>query len=92
MPIQINDKFLKSKKKFLNFLSTKGIETRPIISGNFLNQPASKIYKFKSKKKDFINANEIEKKGFFIGLHTKPLKNDELKFIVENLLNINLFK
>ena len=92
LPIQINDKFFKSKKKFLNFLSTKGIETRPIISGNFLNQPASKIYKFKSKKKDFINANEIEKKGFFIGLHTKPLKNDELKFIVENLLNINLFK
>jgi CDP-4-dehydro-6-deoxyglucose reductase, E1 len=92
LPIQINDKFLKNKKNFLNFLSTKGIETRPIISGNFLNQPASKIYKFNSKKNDFINANEIEKKGFFIGLHTKPLKINELKFIVENLLNINLFK
>ena len=76
----------------MNFLSTKGIETRPIISGNFLNQPASKIYKFNSKMNDFINANEIEKKGFFIGLHTKPLKINELKFIAENLLNINLFK
>jgi len=92
LPIQINDKFLKNKDKYLNFLATKGIETRPIISGNFLNQPASKIYKFKSNKKDFVNANEIEKKGFFIGLHTKLLKIDELNFITENLLNINKFK
>ena len=92
LPIQINDRFLKNKKLFLDFLTTKGIETRPIISGNFLNQPASKIYKFKSKKKDFINANEIEKKWFFIGLHTKPLKIDELNFIIENLLNIKQFK
>ena len=92
LPIQINNKFLKNKKKFLNFLSTKGIETRPIISGNFLNQPASKIYKFNYKKNDFKKANEIEKKGFFIGLHTKPLKIHELRFIVENLLNIDQFK
>jgi len=92
LPIQINDNFLRNKDKYLNFLATKGIETRPIISGNFLNQPASKIYKFKSNKKDFVNANEIEKKGFFIGLHTKLLKIDELNFITENLLNINKFK
>ena len=92
LPIQINKKFLKNKQKYLKFLAGRGIETRPIISGNFLNQPASKIYKFKSNKNDFINANEIEKKGFFIGLHTKLLKNEQLNFITENLLNINKFK
>ena len=35
--ILINEKFLKKKKKFIKFLTSKGIETRPIISGNFLN-------------------------------------------------------
>ncbi len=92
LPIQIAEKFLKNKQKYLKFLAVNGIETRPIISGNFLNQPASKIYKFESHKNDFVNANEIEKRGFFIGLHTKLLKAEELNFITENLLNINKFK
>ena len=38
-------KSLEIRKKFINFLEEKSIETRPIISGNFLNQPAAKLYK-----------------------------------------------
>ena len=73
-------------------ISKKGIENRPIISGNFLNQPASKLYKFKANKKDFFNSNDLEKRGFFIGLHTNRISNNELKELVDNLLKIDKFK
>ena len=87
LPIQINDKFLKNKKKFLDFLSFKGIETRPIISGNFLNQKASKIYNLNKQNEKFPNAEYIEKAGFFIGLHTKNIKNNTLTLLTNQLLN-----
>ena len=91
LPILINKKYAHIKKKFLNHLSKKGIENRPIISGNFLNQPASKFFNFRSTKMDFKNADEIENRGFFIGLHTKNLKQLELKYISNCLLDIDKF-
>ena len=35
LPLLINENFLKNKEKFLKFLNDKGVETRPILSGNF---------------------------------------------------------
>ena len=52
LPISRN-KYKKVKNLFLENLSKKGIENRPIISGNFLNQPASKFYNFNFQKKRF---------------------------------------
>ena len=71
--------------------SKKGIENRPIISGNFLNQPASKFYNFNFKKNDFKNSNEVENRGFFIGLHTKKISKIEIEKIIENLLDIDKY-
>ena len=69
-------------KILLKYLDNSGIENRPIVSGNFLNQPASKLYKLKSTG-SLNNAQTVEKKGFFIGLHTKKLANDKANYIVE---------
>ena len=91
LPILINDKFANTKQKLLLHLTKNGVENRPIISGNFLNQPASKLYKFNFKKDDFINSEKIEKKGFFIGLHTKKITLLEINKITESLLSINKF-
>ena len=88
LPILIKDKKI-NKMKFLEKLSKKGIENRPIISGNFLNQPASKLYNFNFKKNDFKISDDIEKRGFFIGLHTKKISNNELNYVVNSLLSIN---
>ena len=66
-PMLINRKKFKNKLKFLNYLKNNGIETRPIISGNFLNQPSVKLYKFKQQINNFHNSNYIEKNGF-VGL------------------------
>ena len=91
LPILINDKYAHIKKVFLKHLTKKGIENRPIISGNFLNQPASKLYKFKYKRDDFINSEKIERQGFFIGLHTQKITTQNVNMITENLLSINKF-
>lgn len=87
LAILINDKFLNKKKNFYDFLKKKKIETRPILSGNFLNQPAAKLYNLNSQK-NFPNADDIQKRGFFIGLHTKKITNEHLKYLCENLLKI----
>ena len=89
LPILVNNKYKKVKNLFLENLSKKGIENRPIISGNFLNQPASKFYNFNFTKNDFKNSNEVENRGFFIGLHTKKISKIEINKITENLLDID---
>ena len=88
LPFLINKDLMVNKSKFLKYLTINGIENRPIISGNFLNQPAAKFYNFKYNPNDFINSNEIEKRGFFIGLHTKLINQKELSKLVDHLLNI----
>ena len=86
----INKKFLHKKNKFLKYLTNCGIENRPIISGNFLNQPSIKLYNLRNKKK-FFGAQEIEDRGFFIGIHINKINNKTLNFLEKKLLSINSF-
>lgn len=88
LPLLIDKKYMKNKKKFLNYLNVKKIETRPILSGNFLNQECIKLYKFKFNPKKFLIANEIEERGFFIGLPTRELKLTEVSYLCKCLLYI----
>ena len=88
LPILINRRYISKKKKFLNFLNNNGIETRPIISGNFCNQPSVKLYKLNRKKDFFPGAEEIEKRGFFIGIHIEKINNKKLKLLENKLLSI----
>ena len=90
-PLMINKKNIKSKKNFLNYLNKNQIETRPIISGNFTNQPAIKKYNIKFKKSELKNSQEIEDRGFFIGLPTKILDSSKINKITNLLLNVNNF-
>ena len=86
----INKKeYLYKKKAFLKHLNQKGIETRKIISGNFMNQPSTKLYNLNPKRKVFTNAQKIEDRGFFIGLHTKPISEKTLNYLEKNLLVLN---
>ena len=85
IPLLINKKYLKYKKFFLKKLEKNKIETRPIISGNFINQPAIKLHKI--KKKNFRNSQAIEDRGFFIGLPTKKIKLQDIKRLTNYLLD-----
>ena len=66
-------------------IESEGIETRPIISGNFLNQPAIDLFNLNPKKKKLKNAQDIEERGFFIGIDTKKSPMTTLKFVADKL-------
>ena len=89
MPILLNKKFFKKKKAFISQLEKLGIETRPIISGSFINQPSAKLYKLNKNNEFFEGAQLVQDLGFVIGLHTKKIKKDILKKINEALFSIN---
>jgi CDP-6-deoxy-D-xylo-4-hexulose-3-dehydrase len=81
LPIKILIKEKKYKSKVIDNLEKNGIETRPIISGNFANQPAAKKYKL-SNKQEFPNTDLVYDNSFFIGLPAKVINNQYLKKII----------
>ena len=88
LSILLNKPYIKKKKKFLEYLTKKGIENRPIISGNFINQPSFKLYKFKANRYRLLKSQEIEDRGFFIGLDNKIINEKKLKLLEKSLLKI----
>ena len=91
LPLLINKDLIYKKEKFLKYLNNSGVETRPILSGNFLNQQGCKLYKFKCKKSDIKVSQEIEDRGFFIGLPTNDMSLRKLTFLTEKLIKIKDF-
>ena len=81
LPIKILIKEKKYKANVIKNLEINGIETRPIISGNFANQPAAKKYKL-SNKQGFPNTDLVYDNSFFIGLPSKIINNQYLKKII----------
>ena len=88
LSILINKKYKSKKARFIKYLAKKGIETRPIISGNFVNQPSFKLYNFKKNNKTLVNSQKVEDLGFFIGLQNSDIKNKDLHYLASCLLNI----
>ena len=91
-PIMINNINKVNKNKFMNYLNKNGIETRPILSGNFLNQPSAKLYKLNNENLKFYNSQMIEEKGFFIGLPTENIFEKKINYLSDKLLNIDKFQ
>ena len=88
LPIIIAKKYKKQKMNFLSYLDAKGIETRPIISGAFTNQPATKLYNLNPTKRKFNSAQSVQELGFLIGLHQNKISKDNLNLIKDSFLNI----
>jgi CDP-6-deoxy-D-xylo-4-hexulose-3-dehydrase len=89
LPLLINKKYISKKSKFLNHLNMNGIETRPILSGNFANQSSIKLYKINFNLRNLKNSQEIEERGFFIGLPTQIISLKQIKNLTSSLLKIN---
>ena len=90
LPIMMNSFYANKKKEFINYIESKGIQTRPIISGNFTKQPSSKLYKL-NKAKKFPGADEVQKLGFVIGLPSKKIEKKKIDLITKILLSIDTF-
>jgi len=79
IPILLSKKI--NRNKFLEKIEKLGVETRPIISGNFLKQPSIKKYKL-NKKSNFRNSDIVNNHGFFIGLPTSAISDNNIKKLV----------
>ena len=84
IPFMLNSKNKTYKHKVMNKLNQKGVMTRPIISGNFANQPSIQLYKIKSNTK-LPNADLVDKKAFFLGLHNIKITDNKLKLLVYHI-------
>lgn len=82
----LREDFPLSKRDFLDHLTRNGIENRPIISGNFTRQPALRSHGVGCEPGMFTGAEAVDRRGFFIGLHTDPLTDSQLSAVVEILL------
>ena len=85
LPFYLNKKLQINKSTFIKKLEKLGIETRPIISGNFTEQPSAKKYKLIKKDQKFKNADFISDCGLFVGLHTEKISNKILKLFKNSI-------
>ena len=83
---------IERKKAIIRILEEKGIETRPVLTGNFLAQPAIKrISRYAVESNSFTVAQEITDNGFLIGAH-HDLSESQIDFLCETLNNIESTK
>ena len=81
----LDGKLKNKREQILNELNNKGIETRPIISGNFLKYPVTKFLDYKIHGK-IKNSEEIDKNGFFIGNNHVDISR-ELEYFEDTIRN-----
>ena len=67
------------RKEIIEKLVSRGVECRPIVSGNFAKNSVTKYFDYEISGK-LVNAEYIDTRGFFIGNHHIDIK-DKLKFL-----------
>ncbi|MCM2282481.1 MAG: DegT/DnrJ/EryC1/StrS family aminotransferase [Bdellovibrionaceae bacterium] len=67
------------RRNVIRYLTEIGVESRPIVTGNFAKNPVLKWFNHEVQG-DLPNANLIDTKGFFIGNHHYDL-SDKLKML-----------
>lgn len=71
---------------YLGRLTARGIENRPIISGNFTRQPAWQLVGTAIDPLRFPGAELLHHRGFFIGVHASPLDDAAVNHLAATLL------
>jgi CDP-6-deoxy-D-xylo-4-hexulose-3-dehydrase len=80
-PITLNRNFANRRDDLMRFLEVNGIETRPIVSGNFVDQPIMEKIRF--KKEELPNSELISKNSFYIGCYSSVTKDQAQKVITK---------
>ena len=83
----INEKHADQRADYQKYLSSKGVENRPIVSGNMTRQPALALLKFSLNPESFVGAEIIHHAGLFIGLHTELLSPSSVQTLSDIILN-----
>ena len=73
----------KRRNDVVALLESKGIETRPIVGGNFVKNPVVEKLPH-SISGDLAGAKRIDKTGFFVGNHHFPIEK-EIDYLIDTL-------
>ena len=86
IPIQVKGANVAARKKqILEKLASLEIETRPVLTGNFLSQPAiQRITRHSVDPKSFTVATEITESAFLVGAH-HDLTEEQIIFLCSSL-------
>jgi len=77
------------KTRMVQALNDLEIETRPVLTGNFLAQPALKrIIKGLPNEETFKIATQITTNAFLVGAHHE-ISDEQIKFLCKSLINID---
>jgi CDP-6-deoxy-D-xylo-4-hexulose-3-dehydrase len=89
LPIQsIAKNKIEGRQKLLHHFENNDIETRPVLTGNFLDQPAMKrIYKDSPDPRKFPVADEISNSTFLIGAH-HDLTDAQIEYVGEKITEV----
>ncbi len=79
-PIVVKDSAGFTRKELVDYLESKGIETRPILAGNAFRQPAYADVDFRVVG-NLVNSDLILRGGFFVGVYP-GLSQKHLKTII----------
>lgn len=77
-------KYKGNRQKYITALLEEGIETRPIVAGNFTKQEAVKYMDY-SISGSLKNADYIHNNAFFVGNHSVPIY-DKIDLLAEVLI------
>ena len=86
LPIGVKDSAPFNKKELTDFLEKEGVETRPIVAGNLMNQPVRELYPdiFTG---EYPGAEIVHNQWFYVGL--SPMMN--LEHIKKLLMLLEVF-
>jgi CDP-6-deoxy-D-xylo-4-hexulose-3-dehydrase len=79
----LHEEYAHQLPEYLEFLSTHGVENRPIISGNFIRQPSIAMYCKDEKPENYQGSEAIHNRGFFIGVHQVYTEDSKIEKLVE---------
>jgi CDP-6-deoxy-D-xylo-4-hexulose-3-dehydrase len=75
-PMFLSDAYISKKTELQNYLLSNGIDSRPIISGNFAMQPVYREFGSDIDMRELHGAQDIHNRGIFVGCHTTPLSDE----------------
>lgn len=75
-------------RAFTSLLLERGIDTRPIVSGNMALQPAMRLLPVDLSLGPFQGAQRIQERGAYIGCHAKPLEESQVQWLADSVLQV----
>lgn len=83
-PVIIRDDAPFGRKEFATFLENKGIQTRPIFTGNVLKQPAFKNIPHRLAEESYQNTDQVMRGGMVFACH-QGLTSEQREYVKDTV-------